>query len=104
MKTTPETHEPLQEFPQYPLDEMQSRAAAFHAEMTRRRSVRAFADTPVPREIIENCMLTAGSAPSGANHQPWFFACVGSPENKRAIREAERKAKEEAKAAAAAPS
>lgn len=88
MKTTPETHEPLQDFPHYPLDEMQSRAAAFHAEMTRRRSVRAFADTLVPREIIENCVLTAGSAPSGANHQPWFFACVGSPENKRAIREA----------------
>lgn len=88
MKTSSETHVPLEDFPVYPLEEMQARAAAFHAQMISRRSVRAFADTPVPQDIIENCVLTAGSAPSGANHQPWFFACVGSAERKREIRTA----------------
>ena len=63
-------------------------ARAFHAAMTSRRSVRAFSDRPVPREIIEACIATAGSAPSGANHQPWFFACVNSAGKKREIRDA----------------
>jgi len=53
-----------------------------------RRSCRAFADTPVPREVIEYAIRAAGTAPSGANHQPWHFAAIGSPETKRAIREA----------------
>lgn len=88
MKTSTETHVPLEHFPAYPMAEMQTRAAAFHAQMVSRRSVRAFADTPVPQDIIEHCVLTAGSAPSGANHQPWFFACVGSAERKREIRTA----------------
>ena len=88
MKTRDETHVPLPDFPTYPMAEMQARAAAFHAAMLSRRSVRAFSDRPVPRAIIEACVLTAGSAPSGANHQPWYFACVGSPEKKREIREA----------------
>ncbi|MEL6828626.1 MAG: nitroreductase family protein [Pseudomonadota bacterium] len=87
MKTSPETHEPLSAaFPQYSLAEMQARAIAFHDQMQTRRSVRAFSDTPVPQTVIEQCVLTAGSAPSGANHQPWFFACVGSPEKKSEIR------------------
>ena len=88
MKTRDETHVPLPDFPTYPMAEMQARAAAFHAAMLSRRSVRAFSDRPVPREIIEHCVLTAGSAPSGANHQPWYFACVGSAGKKREIREA----------------
>ena len=88
MKTRDETHVPLPDFPIYPMVEMQARAAAFHAAMLSRRSVRAFSDRPVAREVIEHCVLTAGSAPSGANHQPWYFACVGSPEKKREIREA----------------
>lgn len=88
MKTRDETHVPLPDFPTYPMAEMQARAAAFHAAMLSRRSVRAFSDAPVAREVIEHCVLTAGSAPSGANHQPWYFACVGSPETKREIREA----------------
>ena len=87
MKTSPETHVPLSaDFPFYPEAEMQTRAAAFHAQMQSRRSVRAFSDKPVPQDIIENCVLTAGSAPSGANHQPWYFACVGSTEKKAEIR------------------
>lgn len=89
MKTHPDTHVPLSpDFPAYPADEMRARAVAFHEALKSRRSVRDFSDEPVAREIIEHCILTAGSAPSGANHQPWFFACVGSAEKKRAIREA----------------
>jgi len=88
MKTTPDTHVPLGGFPNYPEDEMLRRAVAFHDSLTSRRSVRDFSDTQVPREIIGACIATAGSAPSGANHQPWFFACVNSAEKKREIREA----------------
>lgn len=89
MKTNPDTHEPLSsQFPHYPEAEMQTRAVAFHEAMRSRRSVRAFSDAAVPQSIIEHCVLTAGSAPSGANHQPWFFACVGSDEKKTEIREA----------------
>lgn len=64
------------------------RARAFHALMAARRSVRAFADTPVPRAVIDEAVRTAGTAPSGANKQPWFFAIVESPDLKRQIREA----------------
>ena len=67
---------------------MQARAAAFHTAMQSRRSIRSFSPKQVPQEIIENCVMTAGSAPSGANHQPWYFACAGSTEVKRKIREA----------------
>lgn len=88
MNTDGEIHVPLEGFPAYGEEEMRARAVAFHAQMATRRSVRAFSDTPVDRAIIEHCVRTAGGAPSGANHQPWFFACVGSPERKRAIREA----------------
>ncbi|MEM9739424.1 MAG: nitroreductase family protein [Pseudomonadota bacterium] len=88
MKTKPETHVPLVDFPAYPDVEMRARAAAFHAGLASRRSVRAFSAAPVDRAVIEHCVLAAGSAPSGANHQPWYFACVGSTEKKRAIREA----------------
>lgn len=87
MKTTPNTHVPLSaDFPHYPEAEMQARAVAFHAQMQSRRSVRAFSDKAVPQSIIEHCVLTAGTAPSGANHQPWYFACVGSTEKKTEIR------------------
>ncbi|CAI8386328.1 MAG: NADH dehydrogenase [Halieaceae bacterium] len=50
--------------------------------------MRDFSDEPIDRAVIEACVLAAGSAPSGANHQPWHFACVGDPDTKRAIREA----------------
>lgn len=53
-----------------------------------RRTCRYFSDEAVPREIIEQAILAAGSAPNGANHQPWHFAVVSSPKTKRAIREA----------------
>jgi nitroreductase len=66
---------------------MQKRAAEFNADVQRRRSVRDFADREVPREIIENCLRAAGSAPSGANMQPWHFVVVSDAETKRQIRE-----------------
>lgn len=64
----------------------QKNAADYRAYMAKRHSIRDFTDRPVPRDIIENCLLTAGSAPSGANHQPWFFAAVSDPALKARIR------------------
>lgn len=69
-------------------DEMRQRASAFAAEAARRRTVRAFSDTPVDFAVIEDCIRAAGSAPSGANRQPWHFVAVGDPELKHEIRRA----------------
>lgn len=77
---------PLTTYVEYPVEEMKERAAHFRREMQRRRTVRDFSDRPVPREIIEECLLTAGSAPSGANLQPWHFVVVSDPKVKREIR------------------
>ncbi len=63
-------------FEPLPEDEMRARARAFRALMARRRTVRDFSDRPVPRELIEDCVMTAATAPSGANQQPWTFACI----------------------------
>ena len=79
---------PLSTWREYPPEEMKRRAADFADEMSRRRTVRMYSDRPVPREIIESCLRTAGSAPSGANLQPWHFAVVSDPTMKRRIREA----------------
>ena len=65
-----------------------ARANAFRDRLKRRRSCRYFSDDPVPRAVIEAAIEAAGTAPNGANHQPWHFAVVASPERKRAIREA----------------
>ena len=65
-----------------------ARARGAFERLRTRRSCRAFASTPVPRKAIEYAVRAAGTAPNGANHQPWHFAIVGSPEKKRAIREA----------------
>lgn len=77
---------PLSSYIEYPIEEMEQRAAAFRQHMQRRRTVRQFSDRPVPRPIIEECLLTAGSAPSGANLQPWHFVVVSDPQVKREIR------------------
>jgi iodotyrosine deiodinase len=69
-----------------PEEEMLRRARAFQEEMDSRRSVRFFAPDPVPRELIELAIRTAGTAPSGAHRQPWRFVVVGDPEIKREIR------------------
>jgi len=67
--------------------DMLARAEAFRSVMQKRRSVREFSGRPVPRAIIEAAVMTAGSAPSGANQQPWNFACISSTDIKRRIRE-----------------
>lgn len=63
-----------------------ARVAAFRALMAGRRTVREFSDRPVPRAIVEQAILTAGSAPSGANHQPWFFSVIESADARARIR------------------
>jgi len=65
---------------------MQTRARRFYDELRRRRSVRDFADRPVPRDVIENALRAAGSAPSGANLQPWHFAVITDAKVKQRIR------------------
>jgi len=77
---------PLTTYRQYPEAEMAQRAQSFYTEMSRRKTIREFSSAPVSREVIEQCLLTAGTAPSGANHQPWHFAVVASPELKKKIR------------------
>lgn len=70
-------------------EEMIERATRFLASLERRRTVRHFSERPVPREVIELCIRTAGTAPSGANQQPWRFIAVGAdPALRRRIREA----------------
>lgn len=83
--SAPELH-PLTGYEELPLDEMRARARAFREEMSRRRTVRDYADRPVPRALIEDCLRTAGSAPSGANLQPWHFVAVSERALKREIR------------------
>lgn len=79
---------PLTGYVELPPERMLEEAEAFLARMRRRRTVRDFSDRPVPREVIERCLLAAGTAPNGANRQPWRFVAVGAPEIKRKIREA----------------
>ena len=79
---------PFGGLPAYSDEEMRARARAFRARMATRRSIRDFSDRPVPRQVIEDAVLTAGTAPSGANKQPWHFAVVSDPALKRRIREA----------------
>lgn len=79
---------PLATYQSYPLLEMQARANAFYDEMRRRRTVRDFSERPVPRSVIEACLRTAGTAPSGANQQPWHFVVVSDSAVKARIRQA----------------
>jgi iodotyrosine deiodinase len=77
---------PLSGHIELPVEEMWERAAVFLRDAQRRRTVREFSDRPVPRDIMEMCVLAAGTAPSGAHRQPWRFVVVSDPEIKRAIR------------------
>ncbi len=79
---------PLTTYREFTLDEMKSRIGTFRDEMLRRRTVRQFSGRPVPRELIDECLRVAGSAPSGANLQPWHFVVVSDPDMKHRIREA----------------
>lgn len=78
----------------YDDEEMLERARRYYESIQRRHSVRAFSDRPVSREVIQTCIRAAGTAPSGANHQPWHFACVSDPAIKRRIRVAAEKEEE----------
>ena len=84
----PLVEEPLPEFREYPPPEMIDRAEGFLAEMRRRRTVRDFDPRLVPRQVSEACLRAAGTAPSGANQQPWFFSVITDPTHKRRVREA----------------
>jgi nitroreductase len=79
---------PLTGFARRPADELVTRATAFAEELHRRRTVRMFSPAPVPREVIEQCVWAACSAPSGAHRQPWRFVAVGDPATKQRIRHA----------------
>ncbi len=87
--------EPLTGHVEHPPQAMLERARGFRDEIARRRTVRHFSDRPVQREVIEACIAAAGSAPSGANLQPWLFVVVTDPAIKRTIRvEAEKEERE----------
>ena len=78
--------QPLSSYIEYPVEEMKQRARAFREDMQRRRTIRDFSDKLVPREVIEECLLAAGTAPNGANLQPWHFVVVSDPKVKHEIR------------------
>ena len=79
---------PLPDRVQKPAEEAVAAAEAFLAYMRRRHSVRDYAQTPVPEAVIAACIAAAGTAPSGANHQPWHFAAISDPAMKARIRAA----------------
>ncbi|PKG74143.1 nitroreductase family protein [Shewanella sp. GutCb] len=81
-----EAHHPLTDFIEYSEQEMLARADKNYAEVKRRHSIRKFSDRPIAKAIIEKCILAAGTAPNGANHQPWHFVAINSPEIKALIR------------------
>lgn len=76
------------DFTEKPEAAMRAEARAFYEDLQRRRTVREFSGRDVPREIIENAILAAGTAPSGANHQPWHFSVIGKGEVRTRLREA----------------
>ena len=78
----------LEEYQELDPAEMRKRSGEFYAQIKRRRTVRDFSDRKVDRDIIENCILAAGTAPNGANLQPWHFSIVESVNIKQRIREA----------------
>lgn len=77
---------PLPAYSEYSSEEMQQRAIEFYANIRRRRTVRQFSNRPVAVETIKECLLAAGTAPSGANLQPWHFVVVSDPTVKARIR------------------
>ena len=77
---------PLKDFKEYSGAEMIKRSAEFYSDLQRRRTVRDFSNKPVSIEVIENCIKAAGTAPSGANLQPWHFVVISNPEIKNKIR------------------
>lgn len=94
---------PLPGYREMSLKEMRGAARAFLERMRRRRTVRDFSDRPVPRDVIEQCLLAAGTAPNGANRQPWHFVAVSDPGIKRRIRVAAEEVEREFYAGRASP-
>jgi nitroreductase len=87
--------DPLSSYIELPEAEMLARSRAFAADMQRRRTTRHFSDRPVSRAVIEACIETAGTAPSGAHLQPWYFVAVSDADVKRRIREAAEREEQE---------
>lgn len=83
------THDasPLSDFIEYNTEEMIERSATFYENIKRRHSIRSFSNKAVPQAVIENCIKAAGTAPSGANHQPWHFVAISSDNVKQQIRQ-----------------
>lgn len=77
---------PYPDLPELTDEQRIARARAAYEQLRTRRTCRFFSDKPVPREVIEAAVLAAGTAPSGANHQPWHFAVVSSADKRREIR------------------
>ncbi len=86
---------PLNDFNEYSPEEMIKRSESFYNQIKQRRTVRDFSDKPVSKEVIENCIRTAGTAPSGANLQPWHFVVVSDSKIKKRIRFAAEKEEKE---------
>jgi iodotyrosine deiodinase len=84
--TIDDRFEPLPHYVRLASDQMTGHAADFHAELQRRRTVREFSSEPVPQAVIEYAILAAGTAPSGANMQPWHFAVIRDAAVKRNLR------------------
>lgn len=84
-------HEPLR----YTEEEMISKSEEFYHHMDKRRSVREYSDKPIPKEVIDNLIKTASTAPSGAHKQPWTFCVISDPEIKKQIRIAAEKEEKE---------
>ena len=77
---------PLTTYQEYPVAEMRQRLHDFYECVNARRTVREFSDRPVPRDLIEDALRAAGTAPSGANLQPWHFSVVSGAQTKSRIR------------------
>jgi nitroreductase len=86
---------PLSGYTEYSPDEMEKRSRDFYQQVRKRRSVRSFSDRPVPHKVIVNCIKSAGTAPNGANKQPWQFVVVTDPKIKGNIRVAAEKEERE---------
>ena len=82
---------PLPEYKNLSEKRMLQKSGNFYIEMNKRRTVREFSSEPINKDIIENCIKAAGTAPSGANKQPWYFVIVSNPDLKKEIRIAAEK-------------
>jgi iodotyrosine deiodinase len=78
---------PLTDYIEYTPADMLERSEHFYTEIKRRHSIRQFSERAVSRQVIENCIRAVGTAPKGANHQPWHFVAIQSPEVKLQIRQ-----------------